>query len=290
MREAFASRHMGRIIVAYRNHPHHGRTLTQETVGRWLELDQSRLSRLEGGKPPDQLGKLLRWSRTLHIPNDLLWFALEPEASASSYWPAPRGSAVPERQLRGVPGPQPFAERFPQQAEAKERIAAKVAALVGEGGAIGFDASSTVQRLVGHLDGIENLTVVTNGPDTFASLQGRGGVTPLLTGGQLDQRSDSLVGPLAMRGARDLLLRRLFVSAAALDPDEGTTEPTLEEAEVKRALADVADEIVVVVDAGKLNLRGPARVLPPDRVSLLVTELDPADERLDAYRDHWEII
>ena len=46
-------------------------------------------------------------------------------------------------------GPQPFAERFSRQVRAKDRIAAKLAALVGDGGAIGIDASSTLQRLAG---------------------------------------------------------------------------------------------------------------------------------------------
>jgi hypothetical protein len=66
---------------------------------------------------------------------------------------------------------------------------------------------------------VRNLTVITNGPDTFLALQERPGVTALLTGGPLDPRTGSLVGPIATRSARSLLLRRLFVSAAALDPN-----------------------------------------------------------------------
>jgi len=92
--------------------------------------------------------------------------------------------------------------------------------------------------------------------------------------------------PLA---ARELLLRRLFVSAAALDPLHGTSENTLEDAEVKLAMADVAAEVVVAVDASKLGHRATARGLAPDQVALLVTDLDPADPRLDPYRDAWDI-
>jgi DeoR family transcriptional regulator, fructose operon transcriptional repressor len=186
-------------------------------------------------------------------------------------------------------GPQPFARRFGRQARAKDRIAAKLADLVGDGGAIGVDASSTLQRLAGNLGRPRELTVVTNGQDTFHALQDAPGITVLLTGGQLDPRTGSLVGPMATRAAREVLLRRLFVSAAALDPRHGTSEATLEEAEVKLALADVAAEVVVAVDSSKLGQRAPARGLTPDRVDLLVTELDPADPRLDPYRDHWRL-
>jgi DeoR family transcriptional regulator, fructose operon transcriptional repressor len=186
-------------------------------------------------------------------------------------------------------GPQPFADRFSRNMRAKDRIASKLTDLVGDGGAIGVDASSTLQRLTGHLGDVRDLTVVTNGQDTFAALQGRTGVTPLLTGGQLDARTGSLVGPIATRSARSLLLRRLFVSAAALDPVHGTSEATLEEAETKLALADVAAEVVVAIDSSKLGHRAAARGLEPDRVSLLVTELDPGDAQLDPYRDLWEL-
>ena len=187
-------------------------------------------------------------------------------------------------------GPQPFAERFSRHARAKDRIAAKLAPLVGVGGAIGLDASTTLQRLAVRLGDVRDLTLVTNGQDTFAALQDRPGVTALLTGGQLDPRTGSLVGPLATRAAQELLLRRLFVSAAALHPLHGTSEATLEDAEVKLALTDVAAEVIVAVDSSKLDQRAPARALGPDRVHMLVTELDSADPRLDPYRDRWELL
>ena len=187
-------------------------------------------------------------------------------------------------------GPQPFAERFARHVRAKDRVAAKLLPLVGHGGAIGLDASTTLQRLAVNLREQRDLTVVTNGQDTFAALQDKPGVTALLTGGQLDPRTGSLVGPLATRSARELLLRRLFVSAAALHPDHGTSEATLEDAEVKLALADVAAEVVVAVDSSKLAHRAPARALVPDQVRMLVTELDPGDVRLDPYRDRWELL
>ena len=197
------------------------------------------------------------------------------------------------RRVRGgavAVGPQPFADRFARQARAKQRIAVKLAGLIGDGGAIGLDASSTVQRLAAGFPPVRDLTVVTNGPSTFAALQAAVGVTALSTGGQLDARTGSLVGPLAVRAGRDLLLRQLFVSAAAIDADQGTSEATLEEAEVKLALAETAAEVVVAADSTKLGQRAPARAFGPDRVTLLVTELDPGDRRLDAYRSRWRLL
>lgn len=196
------------------------------------------------------------------------------------------------RRVRGgamALGPQQFAERFGRQARAKDRIVAKLVNLVGDTGAIGVDASTTLQRLAPAIEGARDLTVVTNGPECFAAMQERPGLTLLLTGGQLDRRTGSLVGPLATRSTRDLSLRRLFVSAAGIDSG-GTTESTLEEAEVKLALAAVSAEVVVAVDHSKLGQHGPARCLELDRIDVLVTDLDPKDRRLAPYRGRMKLI
>lgn len=187
-------------------------------------------------------------------------------------------------------GPQSFADRFRRNSRAKARVADKLLDLIGEGGAIGIDASSTLQRLAARLGPQRDLTVLTNSPDTFAVLQDHAGVTALLTGGELDKRTGSLVGPMASRAARDLSLRRLFVSAAAVDATLGTTEMSLEEADVKLALGEVAAEIVVAIDSSKLDHRAAARTFSLDRVDILVTDLDPDHSRLDAYRDHVRLL
>jgi DeoR family fructose operon transcriptional repressor len=187
-------------------------------------------------------------------------------------------------------GPQGFDARFRQHARAKARIGEKLLDLVGSGGAIGVDASSTMQRLAARLGEARDVTVLTNGPDTFRVLQEHAGVTALLTGGELDPRTGSLVGPLATRASRDLLLRRLFVSAAAVDPDVGASEATLEEAEVKIALAGSASEVILAVDSSKLGHRAPAHGFTWSRIAVLVTELAPDDPRLDAYRDQVAIV
>lgn len=192
------------------------------------------------------------------------------------------------RRVRGgakAVGPQTFAERHTVAARAKARIAAKLVSLLPAEGVVAFDASSTIMRLSNGLKSARALSVLTNSPETFAALQGSPGVTALLTGGQLDERTGSLVGPLACRTAEQFTVSVFFASAAAVDPRAGALESTLEEAEVKRSIAAGAERVVLAVDASKLNVRGVAIGLPWDAIDLLVTDLDPADERLRPYRD-----
>ena len=186
-------------------------------------------------------------------------------------------------------GPQPFADRRRTAARAKAAIAAKVAGLLPSTGAVAFDASSTVMRLASALGDARDLVVLTNGPDTFRALQGTAGVRPMLTGGELEPRTGSLVGPLACRAAGQLAVSHLVTSAAAIDPALGATEACIEEAEVKRALAAAADQVVLAVDASKLDQRSVAVSLDWEAIDLLVTDLSPRDRRLQPYRGLVEI-
>lgn len=197
------------------------------------------------------------------------------------------------RRVRGgalAVGPQPFADRRRTSAKAKATIAAKLLALVPKAGAVAFDASTTVLRLASSLTDVRDLVVLTNGPDTFQALQGHAGVRPLLTGGELEARTGSLVGPLACRAAGQLAVSRFFASTASLDAGFGATETCLEEAEVKRAMAASADEVVLAVDATKLDSRSVAVGLDWDAIDVLVTDLSPRDKRLAPYRKLVEVL
>lgn len=80
-RTAFANRHMGEIIYAYRTHSFHPRPISQEVVAGWAGISQAQLSRIESGPPLQDLKRLMHWAHTLRIPARLLWF--QPAESSS---------------------------------------------------------------------------------------------------------------------------------------------------------------------------------------------------------------
>jgi tetratricopeptide (TPR) repeat protein len=92
MREALGSWHMGRVFYAYRNHPWHPRPLSQELIGNWLGLTQVQVGRIEKGRAPGEMSKLVAWARILSIPPDLLWFKMPHDDSDD--WNAAGAPAV----------------------------------------------------------------------------------------------------------------------------------------------------------------------------------------------------
>jgi DNA-binding XRE family transcriptional regulator len=100
-RSAFNSEQIGKIFKAYRNHPRYlqlfGKALNQELLGRWLGLTQAQVSKLENGRPEQNLETLRNYARILHLPLHLLWFDLPgqsrlttPRATSSNGLTVPR--------------------------------------------------------------------------------------------------------------------------------------------------------------------------------------------------------
>jgi DeoR/GlpR family transcriptional regulator of sugar metabolism len=181
-----------------------------------------------------------------------------------------------------------FDRRRARALTAKRKIAAKLRDLVPPEGVIGLDASTTV-HLLATSPLPENISVVTNGLAAFASLHAQPGVRTFLTGGEREERNNSLIGPIAVATVRHFLLARCFLSAAALDPAAGTSETTIEQAALKHAMAEVSGHVVLAVDASKLGQRSLVRSIDLSQVDLLVTDLAPDDARLDDYRDLVEV-
>jgi DeoR family fructose operon transcriptional repressor len=192
------------------------------------------------------------------------------------------------RRVRGgavAVGPTPFAARSRHDERAKGRIAEKLLDVLPRSGMLAFDASSTVHRFATLLDGARDLVVVTNGVPTYQALIDKSGIEVTLTGGTREPRTESLVGPIATRTAQAFLFDVLLCSGAALNPRVGSSEASLAEAEVKSALAKSSEKIILAVDHAKLDRSADVRMFPLERISLLVTDLDPDDDRLRSYRD-----
>lgn len=185
--------------------------------------------------------------------------------------------------------PRVFGERAATRASAKATIARKAIALVPDVGAAAFDASTTSGAVLSVIRP-ERLLVVTNSIDNAALARARPGVRSLLVGGELESLTGSLVGATSEQVARGFAYDRFFTSASAVDAVTGSMEVSLEEAAVKQAFASRSSRTVVLADSSKLGQRALAGALDWNAIDVLVTDLDPADERLHAFRTLVDIL
>lgn len=185
---------------------------------------------------------------------------------------------------------QPFEQRQAVRAGAKSVIAQKTLPLIPSTGVIAFDASSTITTLAGAMGPRDDLCVLTNSVPTVEVLDRLDSVAAMLTGGRREANTGSLVGELATRNAGDFHTDVFFTSTSGVSAVDGCTEVSLPEAEVKKVFAARAKRTILCADSSKLGMISVARSLGLDEISLLITELEPSDSRLDDVRDRVELL
>lgn len=198
------------------------------------------------------------------------------------------------RRVRGgairAPRARPFDARRAIRAGAKRTIAEKALQLVPATGTIALDASTTISTLAASLGTREDLSVYTNSFESFQLLLPFEGVTGVLSGGTAEPTTGSLIGPIARRSMSAVYFDIFFSSADGLDAADGTSEVSVDEADIKQAMAANARTIVVCIDSSKLQRRSVARALEHDDMTILITELDPSDSRLTPFRGVADIL
>ncbi|MCD9622413.1 DeoR/GlpR family DNA-binding transcription regulator [Rhabdothermincola salaria] len=182
-----------------------------------------------------------------------------------------------------------FKNRSPRNTRAKITIAEKLLAMVPTVGAIAIDSSSTMAYLANLLPAARDLLVVTNGLEAFESLQDRPGVRAVLTGGERDPRTGSLIGSAAAAVGRSYRYDVAFVSSAAVDPVHGACEVTLEEAAMVQAFAGQARRVVLGADVSKLEASAAVISLRWGDIDTVVTELGPDSARVAPLRAVTEV-
>lgn len=174
-----------------------------------------------------------------------------------------------------VPLPQDLAEDGVRPSACKQAIARAAAARIREHARIIIDSGSTTAAMIPELAHKRGLVVMTNSLEVANALRELENEPVLLmTGGTWDPHSESFQGQVAEQVLRSYDFDQLFIGADGIDLARGTT--TFNELlGLSRVMAEVAREVVVMVESGKVGRRIPNLELPWRSVHTLIT-----DERL----------
>jgi DeoR family transcriptional regulator of aga operon len=153
----------------------------------------------------------------------------------------------------------------------KARIAEAAVKMVEEGQSVLLDSGTTTTAIARALKDMSRLTVITNAINIAAELAGTH-IEVILTGGTLRKNSFSLVGPLAEQTLRQLSADILFLGVDGFDTRAGLFTPNLLEAQVNRAMVEIARRTVAVCDSSKFGRRSLCSIVPVASVHEVVTD------------------
>lgn len=173
-----------------------------------------------------------------------------------------------------------FDHRASLNLEEKRRIGRAAASLVTPGETIILDAGTTVMELAKSLNGVSPLTVVTNALNVATQVGALPDVHVILVGGVLSRETISTVGYYAERDLGELVAQKVFLGAHTVEWESGVTSPSIEVAQVKRAMIRAARQVILLADSSKWGRVTFAKVVPLTTVHVLVTDTNfPAEAR-----------
>jgi len=156
--------------------------------------------------------------------------------------------------------------------EEKRAIGKQAAKLVTRGQCILLDASSTVLELAKELIEYDYLTVVTNGLDAAMVLNQNPRINVILIGGVLRAGSKSIEGVLGKGILEGIHADLFFTSSEGLRIEEGMTDFSFYEAELKKLMTANASRTIALVDHTKLGRRSIASSVQMKEINTLVTD------------------
>lgn len=174
--------------------------------------------------------------------------------------------------------------RRQQQVNEKEQIGIAAAQLVQDGSAIFLDTSSTALKIVPALSRKHDLTVVTNSLAIAQALLEVTGITTVMPGGILQRDTVSLIDVAGLEFLQRFNIRMGFFGAHGLTMQEGLTDVSAAEAEVKRELVKMCHQVIAILDSTKFGRVGLASFASVEDLAGIVTDKDAPDDMVEALK------
>lgn len=168
----------------------------------------------------------------------------------------------------------------------KQQIGKKTLDFIENGEVIALDASTTALQVAHVLKEStkENIVVITHALKVVMMLADNANITVISTGGILDHRTMSFIGPLAENALASYNIKKAFVSCKGLAIDEGITESTDVQARIKECIIKGAKQIFMLADHEKFGKAALATVAPVTVINKIITDKGSTEEALNRFR------
>lgn len=167
--------------------------------------------------------------------------------------------------------------RMRENVDSKEKIARAAAGYLETGRSIFIDSGSTLQQMVKFVQN-ERYNFTTTNPAAALELAAIGQPIVNVTGGRLDRDYQSVSGLQAMRFIADVNIDIALLSPSGFSLRSGFTGGNYSECELKRAVVEKADRVIMLMDFSKIGKSLPYTFCHLDGVSALICDSPLPDD------------
>lgn len=173
---------------------------------------------------------------------------------------------------------QQYSLRVEKNQNNKKQIGEYAAELIQDGDIIILDAGTTTLEIARHLHGKRDVTVIVTAVNTAIELEGREGITTIMTGGTLRSITTSLVNPLMKQTLSQIYADKVFIGVRGISASHGFTTDDFAEAEVKKLLLRSAKNVYIVADSSKFTYIAAAQIGHIDEAHAIITDSEVSNE------------
>ncbi|MEM9076927.1 MAG: DeoR/GlpR family DNA-binding transcription regulator [Bacteroidota bacterium] len=168
--------------------------------------------------------------------------------------------------------------------EKKSQIAEKAITLIKEGQVILLSGGTTNLELARRLPSKMKLTCFTPSLPIAVQLLTKSNVDVIFIGGRLSKDSQITIGGSAINMLSEIKVDICFLGTNSIHPVEGLTEFDWEIVQMKKAMIHSSRKVVSPCISEKIGSLQRYKICGTEDVDVLITELEPWDIKLDAFK------
>lgn len=180
-----------------------------------------------------------------------------------------------------VQAPTSFANKSTSRIAEKDYICQKASQLIQEGDVIFLDCGSTVSRLCQYIKH-KRIKVITNSLPIVHELMGTE-VSVNLIGGELDAERQAIHGTIALEHIARYQANKAFLGIDGISLARGLSAASEKEASIATALAQHAQQVILLCDASKLEKEAYLQFASFDMLDVLITDASADKDLLEQY-------
>lgn len=164
-----------------------------------------------------------------------------------------------------------LSRRFIKNTDEKKEIAQKASKLIKKNTTIFIDSGSTTTYFSQLFPNQKNI-IYTSGLTCATELAKLTSAKVCITGGIINANSLSVNGTHGINYLKNVNFDSVFMGVTRYSPRTGFTCESSEDAELKRAVIDKADTVIVLMDSSKVNISGTYTICDLSDVDILVSD------------------
>ena len=182
--------------------------------------------------------------------------------------------------------PLPMSVRAATCKEEKQLIGKLAATLIPDHSSVFLDSGTTTCQVLPYLAEKKGITVVTHSLTALCEASRYPNLRVINLGGVFNASTSSYIGISTVEALAKLNVQTVLIATTGVTLEQGLTNTTYMEADVKRYITAKSTNIILMADHTKFDRAAVLSFLPFERLSAVVTDEKPAPEYVSFMEKH----